>query len=433
MFIRMNAICRLRSRSIVGGLATAMASGLASMAMLSAAPFEDPSPSRLTFAQASDGQGDDSENFVVDEIGSGERATVSGGASGGGWDPIPDSNHLDPLPADSSFDPLPDSGGSGVMPSMIFDEFLTSCDQDAIAWVGRVDALIAWRNAPPDRPLIQTGLTSLPVLNANGMDSTTAAGPRVSLFRFDHARGTGWETTFFQIANWRSERPLAPQADLFALAPPGLFGNSNTFNFDTGFANLGSRLKSLEVNRHWVLGEHVNFLAGFRWAEWRENFSLVDEFVGVSTINDFYATDTINSLYGGQIGLDSVLFTLPWMRFDSVVKAGVYYNNATQQSVFQSNATGPLLSQSVTVNDSPLSASFIGEVGITGVVPVTSWLDVRIGYSGWWLSGVAQATQQLSGQVLTQPAGGIEPTSGSINANGGVLVQAVTVGLEGRW
>jgi hypothetical protein len=302
-----------------------------------------------------------------------------------------------------------------------------------ICWVGRVDALVGWRSAPPDRQLVETGLGGVPVLNANTMDSPAAGGARFSVFRFNNCNGTGWETTYFRLANWRSERPLAAQSQRYALAPPGIYGNSNLQNFDTGNANLGSRIQSFECNRHWCHGDHVRFLAGFRWLEWQENFSLSDTFNGQQVIDDFYATDCINSLYGGQIGLDAILLTLPWMRFDSVVKAGAYYNNAVQSSLFQSNATGALVSQGITINQSPLNCAFVGEVGLTGVVPVTSWLDVRVGYMGLWLSGLAQPTQQLSGQVLTRPAGGTDPTAGSINANGGVLVQAVTLGLEGRW
>ncbi len=317
------------------------------------------------------------------------------------------------------------SGQSGLLGPMIAS--------DDVLWVGRVDALIAWRNAPPDRPLVETGLSGTPVLNADGMDSPAAAGPRFSIFRFNDANGTALETTYFQIANWRSERPLAAQADLYALAPPGIYGNDNTQNFDTGDVNLGAWMKSLEVNRHWWIGQHARFLAGFRWVEWQENFSLSDEFVGTQTIQDFYATECFNSLYGGQIGIDGVLCTLPWMRVDSLVKAGAYYNNGVQRSSYTSNATGAFITQSVAVDQSPVSASFLGEVGITGVIPVTTWLDVRVGYSGWWLSGIVQPTQQLSGQVLTQPAGGVEPTSGTINADGSVLVQAVNIGLEGRW
>lgn len=305
--------------------------------------------------------------------------------------------------------------------------------KNGVCWVGRADALLLFRDAPPDRPLVESGIGGLPVLNANGMDSPAAAGPRFSLFRFNTCNGTGIEATYLRAANWRSQRPLPVQGSPHALAPPGIYGNSNTQNFDTGNANLGAALQSFELNRHWCKGEHIRFLAGFRWVEWQENFSLSDTFTGPPAIQDYYATDCINSLYGGQIGLDAWLLTLPWMRVDSVIKAGAYYNNAVQDSLYQSNATGSVLTQSVAVNETPLNCAFVGELGLTGVVPVTHWLDLRVGYFGMWLSGIAQPTQQLSGQVLTAPAGGTDPAVGTINANGSTIVQGVSLGLEGRW
>jgi hypothetical protein len=66
---------------------------------------------------------------------------------------------------------------------------------------------------------------------------------------------------------------------------------------------------------------------------------------------------------------------------------------------------------------------------MTGVMPITSCLDFRFGYFALWLSGIAQPTQQLSGQQLVPG----EDASGSLATNGGVVVQGVTLGLEGRW
>ena len=45
------------------------------------------------------------------------------------------------------------------------------------------------------------------------------------------------------------------------------------------------------------------------------------------------------------------------------------------------------------------------------------------------LPGIAQPTQQLSGQQLTPGA----PAAGTLVTNGGVLLQGVSLGLEGRW
>ena len=66
---------------------------------------------------------------------------------------------------------------------------------------------------------------------------------------------------------------------------------------------------------------------------------------------------------------------------------------------------------------------------MTGAIPLTNRIDFRFGYFALWLSGIAQPTQQLSGQVLVPG----EDTSGSLATNGGVVVQGLTLGLEGRW
>jgi len=299
-----------------------------------------------------------------------------------------------------------------------------------ICWAGRTDALILWRSAPPDRPLINSSANNTLDVNANSMDSPAAAGPRFSLFRFNSCNGTAIEATYLQAANWRSMRPLSLDDDGYSLAGAPIYGQPRGDKFDQADANLGARLQSFELNRHWFKGEHVRFLAGFRWVGWQETFTL-DTFEGAADRTNSYETNCINDLYGGQIGLDMWLLSLPWMRIDSVIKAGAFYNNAVQSSFFQWTVTSS--SQSVRVGESPLNCAFVGELGVTGVVPICSWLDLRCGYFGFWLSGIAQPTQQLSGQVLTRPIGGIQPTEGSINADGGTLVQGVSLGLEARW
>jgi hypothetical protein len=305
----------------------------------------------------------------------------------------------------------------------------TRCHEKKACWIGRVDALLLWRNAPPDRPLIDNGLVVGPLLNANGMDSTAAAGPRFSLFRVNNCTGHALEATYLRAANFRSIRPLSAVSAPYTLEPPGIFGNA-TSSFANADANLGSRLQSFELNRHHCVGQHLRFLAGFRWIEWQEQFTLQGTSApGAGSVTDFYQTNCFNDLYGGQIGLDANLLATPWLRFDGLVKAGVYYNNAVQSSQYSTTNPNNPGSATVAVNESPLSGAFAGEVGLTGVMPITRNIDVRLGYFGLWLSGIAQPTQQLSGQQLTPG----QPVVGTINANGGVLVQGVSLGLEGRW
>lgn len=321
----------------------------------------------------------------------------------------------------------PQCNGAGCnhcSPNALFD---TCCASEREAcWVGRVDALLLWRNAPPDRAIATNDLSPGGIaLDANGMDSEPAAGPRFTLMRVNNCTGHAIEATYFRGANFRSQRPLSDVSELYRTAAPGIFGNG-PFAFDTGTANLGSMIQSFEFNRHHAIWRNVRFLAGFRWIEWNEQFtfSTID-----GAITDFYQTGCINDLYGGQIGLDANILNTPWVRFDGVVKAGAYYNNAVQSSQYTTNDVLNPGTATIAVGESPASGAFAGEVGLTAVVPVTRNIDVRLGYFGLWLSGIAQPTQQLSGQSLTPGS----PAVGSLNVDGGVIVQGVSLGLEGRY
>ncbi len=316
-------------------------------------------------------------------------------------------------------------GGVGCTeccPSALFD---TACASNREGvWIGRVDAMLLWRNAPPDRPIATSDIPG-GALNAFGLDSTPAAGPRFTLMRVNNATGHGIEATYFNAANFRSQRPLSDLGIPYRIAPPGIYGNPE-FAFTTGNADLGSRIQSFEFNRHHALARNIRFVGGFRWIQWQEEFTLATDDNGIT---DFYRTGTVNDLYGGQIGLDANLFASSWVRLDGVVKAGAYYNNAVQSSFYATNEPGNPGSASVAVGESPASGAFAGDVGLTAVMPITQNIDVRLGYYALWLSGIAQPTQQLSGQSLTPGS----PAIGSLNVDGGVLVQGATVGLEGRW
>ena len=63
---------------------------------------------------------------------------------------------------------------------------------------------------------------------------------------------------------------------------------------------------------------------------------------------------------------------------------------------------------------------------MNATIPIRQWLVWRVGYSLFWLSGVATAAEQLS--VVDAELG----TAG-IDTNGSVLLQGVTTGVEARW
>lgn len=304
-------------------------------------------------------------------------------------------------------------------------------------WIARADGLVLWRDAPPARPLIISGdgLGS-PLLTARQLQSTATGGVRGSLLRIDGCTGNAWEAGYLFAGNFTAQHTLPLQAGFaYALAPPGIYGNNESIPFDSGMLSLLAQLQGAELNRHLALGPNIRWLAGFRWVQWWERFTLADTLNdGVNWVDDQYRTDCLNNLYGGQIGLDARLLSLGSLRIDSVVKAGAYYNAALQSSSYTLiDHVDPANSGSaaVTVFQSPAACSFVGEVGIAGVLPITPNVDFRVGYLGLWITGLAQPTQQLSGQQLN-PAPGSTNT-GTLTANGGTLVQGLTLGLEGRW
>ena len=66
---------------------------------------------------------------------------------------------------------------------------------------------------------------------------------------------------------------------------------------------------------------------------------------------------------------------------------------------------------------------------MTAVLPISSNWDFRCGYFGLWLTGLAQPANQLSDQTITQ----IDAPSGTLNTTGTLILQGLSLGLEGRW
>jgi len=301
-------------------------------------------------------------------------------------------------------------------------------------WTGRVDALILSRNAPGNRPLYTFNPAAAgTALNANQLESIAAVGPRLSLFHKDSCGKASWEGTYIYSGSFVAEKSLAPSLDGYELAAPGIYNNGSP-SLDGATARLTSSLQSAELNRRWGWGSCTQFLAGFRWLQWQETLAINDAY-DVASLDSFgqnvYTTGCYNNLFGGQIGLDTALWQpSKYFRLEGLVKGGAYYNSASQTSSYQNYLLGaPGDSLSVSAGQSPAVCSFAGELGLTGVVPICCNVDFRFGYFGLWLASLAQPVNQLSNQVLIPN----QPTYGSLATNGNVVLQGLSLGLEGRW
>lgn len=312
-------------------------------------------------------------------------------------------------------------------------------------WTMRTDAILMWRSAPRNRPLFTSfnpvaDTVGPQSLNADTLESDVLVAPRLSLFRNDGC-GNALEATYLYAGNFYSERTLPVVRDGYVTAAPGIYGNTwgpAGTALNTASATLLGNLQSAELNaRSSIFGGQAQFLTGFRWLQWNEHLLMTDSFSSppppapvTDAGSDLYSTHCFNNLFGGQIGIDALLLTTRQnIRVDGLVKAGAYYNSATQKSTYGYFSNAPFSFGSQFRNGSPAAASFVGEVGLTAVVPLRHNLDFRCGYFGLWIEGLAQPTNQLSTQTLTQ----FDPPRGTLDTTGGVILQGLSLGLEGRW
>jgi len=282
-------------------------------------------------------------------------------------------------------------------------------------WSAEADAVLLWRNAPPARSLVTSaGASPSTILDAADLESTAAAGPRFRILR-SHCSGAGAEFVYLRAFNFRAVDSL-PSASQSIYLPDNLL-NQPSIAFAGGTANLGSAIQTFEANGRTPLrSRNLFFLAGFRWLEWQEHFSL-DTTPAASATS--YDASTINSLYGGQLGLEALLFTSKSVNVDTFFKGGAYYNNVAQRTSFSTNVPG-VAPVSTALNGSPASGAFVGELGINGSIRITEYARVRFGYTAFWLENIALATQQLTDPNV-------------LVSNGNTILQGVQLGLEGSW
>jgi len=346
------------------------------------------------------------ENFDGSEAGVPMVATDQSQSGSYGVDSIDEAEGFETRPWEDS---VPCQAGNGVgedcecaecdPPYGMVNRLI---DNKQACWTLRTESLLLWRNAPRSRDLSNFFLPVTGQPNASMLNSPGAAGPRFSLFRTDGC-GDALEATYFRVANWRAQNTTSDGTG-------GLF-----------LSNLGSAAQSFELNGRTTLRPSFQLLGGFRWFQWQENLSVSYQPGPVPPVTDVAYLGTINDLYGYQIGFDSVLLSTSWMRVEAIMKGGAYYNrNRLASSV--GNASLPY--QATAGSD---SAAFVGELGMTGVIPLHRNIDFRFGYLALWLEGLAQPTNQFRSGPYDPAAPIVVDTTGS------TVLQGLTLGLEGRW
>ena len=137
----------------------------------------------------------------------------------------------------------------------------------------------------------------------------------------------------------------------------------------------GSRLYNVEANARWNPSCDLTLLAGFRWAQYQDEFAEEFEF----------DKQTKNDLYGFQVGADACLWQRGCFSIQGLCKAGVYANHAEQTAM-----TTPISPEipSIHYSVSGTHTDFIGEVGLQARYQITRRFALRAGYELLWLDGV---------------------------------------------
>jgi len=316
------------------------------------------------------------------------------------------------------------SGGEVVDSTGVVNRWFLPTDP---RWVVQVDALMLWQSNLNSRPLfVETAPAGRTALDANQALNDVAVGPRVGvLMNLDPVYAI--EGNYFTVRSFYGEQ-----------STPHTQGGYQQVNLagytfaDINWAQVESRgqIQSAELNWRRRTCGPITWLAGFRWVEWNQTLTINDQYTDTTATppvgSDRFVTGVANDLYGGQAGMDVVLWNDGGpVKLSAVGKAGVFYNTALQRSTvtFAGTQIGPLAAAAD-------QTAFFGELGILGTVRLNKWWSWRAGYNFFWLSGVAVPSDQLSITNANLTAG---PASVLVNTNGSVLLNGVSTGLEARW
>lgn len=283
------------------------------------------------------------------------------------------------------------------------------------------DALMLWQGNVASRPLFTDPAAEMSVLNVDQIRPPVSVGPRLDLI-LNITQCHGIEANWFDVQNFEGTREIPQGMSQYAM---NNIAGMTFADIDTAVIGQTAAFKSFELNWRRRTCTPFTWLAGFRWAEWDQSLTTLDTYTDVTAASGVDAASVVtgNNLWGGQVGVDALLWnTGGRLTFNGVAKAGAFYN-------YQAFQRTELLGDRQFGNFSAAAngTAFLGEVGVNGTVQICSWLYWRAGYNFFWLSGVAVPAAQLS--ITNQP----EPPTTALNHAGSVFLHGVNTGLEARW
>jgi hypothetical protein len=219
-------------------------------------------------------------------------------------------------------------------------------------------------------------------------------------------------------------------------SPQGLQFFDNAFFHQVGHR---SRLDSFELNyrRRWIgptCTIQGSWLAGVRYAQIREKLNFRSNAIVFDPDpvqgEGRYDLDVGNHMTGFQLGGDAWVCILPGLNIGFDGKAGIYGNNANQQTRMSSN--DPSTGFRALIDNERVSGeqlSFLGEAAVLGTYRVNHQFTIRGGYQLLYVEGVATAMSNFNATNDTVNA----PRTPFLSDNSNRFYHGFTIGAEWMW
>jgi Putative beta barrel porin-7 (BBP7) len=287
----------------------------------------------------------------------------------------------------------------------------------------QVNALLLNRTSLPPRTLLADG-TFTPLYDAQQINLPFQPGFEID---FQRSLGCNWpcdsiDARYFNVGGTPETTPELTTPGgagvLFGDFPRGALATATAFST----LHYNSRLQSAELNFQHATFDNVTFLMGARYLNFSDHLLIEQRTnTGFEADHGFHG---VNDLFGAQIGLNAVLTRCNRLQIDSVLKAGVYNNNAINRITYDTNFFN-IHTSSGTNSD---QTAFCGEAGLNLSYAVTDCLTLRGGYQTLWIDGIALASEQASVN-----SGDFTVLTSDIKTDSSLFYHGAMVGMEYNW
>lgn len=292
-----------------------------------------------------------------------------------------------------------------------------ACEICAPRWSARMGAVFLQRARPESTPYIVNFNTGAPVVDPSNFVFPFQGGADVGLIR--HGEQADIDFRYFGVNEWSASQGTinGPVGTVLAIPGSGTGSPVPVLLSPT----YKSSLNSAEINLRRNVSSRLTLLGGFRYISLHDDLftRAVDPNTSLSTDARFRTT---NSLYGMQVGADTILWQNGGrFRVEGVIKAGLFGNSAVSRLSEAVNG-GSVLD----VGGSRSRPAFVGDLNFTGVYQINDRWALRGGYQLLWLSGVAVASEQLQGINFST-------AHFSTTTANGAFFHGAMVGVERSW